>query len=163
MLRLSVVRTTAVGMFAIALVGCDNQQPLIQAMEKEKDSIVAELSEAREKVDVLIAENKTLQVGVESTKAMVAEVQASAKQAQAAAEVALANAKAQAEEMIERISAEAKAQIAAADAKTKQLLADAEAKRAEVTQELEEAKARIAELEAAAKETNQTEGVEEGQ
>ena len=159
MRKLIVVRSTVVALLAIASVGCENLQPVIDALEKEKTESMMKLSEASEKVDKLVAENKTLQEVVDSAKAMAAEVQETAKQAQAAAEKGLADAKTQ----VEKTSVEAETQIATAEAEAKRLVADAEVKLAKVAQELKTANARIAELEAEAKKSDATESDKEVQ
>ncbi len=163
MRKLIVVRSTAVALLAIASVGCEDLQPVIDSLEKEKAEFAVKLSEAGEKVKKLAAENMTLQDVVDSAKAMAAEVQEAANQAQAAAEKELADAKTQAEEMAEKISVEAEAKIATAEAEAKKLGADAEVKLAIVAQKLKTARARIAELEAKAKKSDATKNDEKVQ
>jgi ABC-type transporter Mla subunit MlaD len=163
MRTLIVVRSTAVALLAIASVGCENLQPVIESLEKEQAEFAVKLSEASEKVEKLAAENKTLQEVVDSAKAMAAEVQEAANQAQAAAEKELADAKTQSEEMVRIISVKAETKIATAEAEAKKLGADAEEKLAIVVQELKTARARIAELEAEAKKSDAIKNDEKAQ
>ena len=148
------VRLLPVVMLVLASLGCENQQPVIDSLKKEKAEIEQQLTKASGQASLLATENTAMQQGLEAakkaTQQAAQEVQDAVKQAQAAAETALADAKKQASEAVAKAVADAKAQVASADQEAQKLVTEANGKMAELQKQLDEAKAKIAELEAAA-------------
>ncbi len=170
MRTLFVIRCAVVTLFAFASTGCENQQPVIDALEKGKTQLTEQLSEAGENIDTLVAENKVLQEGMDSARAAATAAQESAKQVQTTMEESAKQTKAAAAESAKQVeearqlaataSEEAKKLVANAHAQAKEMVAAAEKKLASVTQELKVARERITQLEAAAKESDEPESDE---
>lgn len=141
----------------LSTAGCENQQALLDQLQAEKAEIQNQLTEAAEKAKTLLAENESLQGGLEAAKAAGEQMKEAASQAKVAAEEALAKAKADAAEAL----AQVETAMAAADAESKKALAAANEKLSEVSKQLEAANSKIAELEAALKEAQKPEESEE--
>jgi len=163
-------------MLVLMSLGCENQQPIIDSLNKEKADIAQQLTKAKEQASQMATENTALQQGLDAAQKTARDVQDAAKQAKTAAKEALASAKKQVADAMAAAQiaqttgaqalADAKKQAAAAvdkavaDAKVQMARADqaAAAKVDQLQKQLDGAKAKIAELEAAAKKSAEPSG-----
>ncbi|MEO2047241.1 MAG: hypothetical protein ABGX16_11795 [Pirellulales bacterium] len=160
----------AIALLTLVCVGCENQQPVIDALQKEKSEIEQQLTKASEQASQLTTDNATLQLAKEAAQEVAKQAQVAtesalaavkkqataaieaAKQAQVSGEKAINDAKKQASDALAKAVAEAKTQMASTSQKAKAQLDEVVAKGAALQKQLDLAKAKIAELEAAAQE-----------